>query len=208
MWLRWSGWEAAEPLANGNRNRWVLLSCVTVVAGMTALSFAAVPLYDLFCRVTGYGGTTQQAAKPNNVVVDRMVRIRFDASVNSSLDWQFTPVQREISMKIGESAVAFYRARNMAAETNTGTATFNVTPMKVGKYFTKIDCFCFTEQQLESGKSVDMPVTFYVDPDIVKDSNLDDVKTITLSYTFFAAEQDEPSPKTAAVGGAEGPNVN
>jgi cytochrome c oxidase assembly protein subunit 11 len=206
-WLSFA-WEAADPVVKGNRNRWTLVSCVIVVAGMTALSFAAVPLYDLFCRVTGYGGTTQQAAKTSDIVIDRMVRIRFDASVNSSLDWQFQPVQREISMKIGESAVAFYRAQNLAATTNTGTATFNVTPMKAGKYFTKIDCFCFTEQQLEPGKSVDMPVTFYVDPDIAKDPNLDEVKTITLSYTFFAAEEDEADPKTASVEGAKRPDVN
>lgn len=204
----WSGWEAVEPLVNGNRNRVVLFSCAAVVAGMTAMSYAAVPLYDLFCRVTGYGGTTQQAAEASDVIVDRMVRIRFDASVNSSLDWHFTPVQREISMKIGESAVAFYRARNTAETTNIGTATFNVTPMKVGKYFNKIECFCFTEQQLEPGRSVDMPVTFYVDPEIVNDPNLDDVKTITLSYTFFAAEEDEPSSKTAAAERTEGPKVN
>ncbi len=201
-------WEVADLVVRENRNRWTLVSCVVVIAGMTALSFAAVPLYDLFCRVTGYGGTTQQAAKAKDVVIDRMVRVRFDASVNSSLDWRFQPVQREISMKIGESAVAFYRAQNLAATTNTGTATFNVTPMKVGKYFTKIDCFCFTEQQLEPGKAVDMPVTFYVDPDIAKDPNLDEVKTITLSYTFFAAEEDEAGPKTASVEEAERPNVN
>ncbi len=185
-------------MASANRNRLVLVSCVGIVLGMTALSFAAVPLYDLFCRVTGYGGTTQQAVKSNGEIVDRVVRIRFDASVNSSLDWQFQPVQREISINIGESAVAFYRARNRSATRSLGTATFNVTPMKAGKYFNKIDCFCFTEQTLEPGKSVDMPVTFFVDPDIVKDRNLDDVKTITLSYTFFAVDDDEGGDKTAS----------
>jgi cytochrome c oxidase assembly protein subunit 11 len=185
-------------MASANRNRLVLVSCVGIVLGMTALSFAAVPLYDLFCRVTGYGGTTRQAVKSSGEIVDRVVRIRFDASVNSSLDWQFQPVQREISINIGESAVAFYRARNRSATRSLGTATFNVTPMKAGKYFNKIDCFCFTEQTLEPGKSVDMPVTFFVDPDIVKDRNLDDVKTITLSYTFFAVDDDEGGDKTAS----------
>ena len=182
----------------GKRNRWTLVSCVGIVLGMTALSFAAVPLYDLFCRVTGYGGTTQKVAKSSGEIVDRIVRIRFDASVNSSLDWQFQPVQREISIKIGESAVAFYRARNLSATRSKGTATYNVTPLKAGKYFNKIDCFCFTEQSLEPGKSADMPVTFFVDPAIAKDKNLDDVKTITLSYTFFAADEDESGNKTAA----------
>jgi cytochrome c oxidase assembly protein subunit 11 len=191
-----------------NRNLWTLYSCVGVVVGMTALSFAAVPLYDLFCRVTGFGGTTQQAARTSGEVVDRIVRIRFDASMNSALDWRFQPVQREMSMNIGESAVAFYRAKSHAATATTGTATFNVTPLKAGRYFTKIDCFCFTEQRLEPGQSVDMPVTFFVDPDIVKDPNLDDVKTITLSYTFFPAEEDEAGKKTAAAGDESRPNVN
>lgn len=195
-------------MTNGNHNRWIMFSCVGVVAGMTALSFAAVPLYDLFCRVTGYGGTTQVAAEKNDVILDRMVRIRFDASMNSSLDWRFEPVQREISMKIGESAVAFYRAQNLAATETTGTATFNVTPLKAGKYFTKIDCFCFTEQRLEPGQAVDMPVTFYVDPEIANNPNLDDVTTITLSYTFFLAEKDEADEKTAFVGQSDKPKVN
>jgi cytochrome c oxidase assembly protein subunit 11 len=175
---------------------------------MTALSFAAVPLYDLFCRVTGYGGTTQVAAEASDVIVDRVVRIRFDASMNSSLDWRFQPVQREMSMKIGESAIAFYHAKNLSEAVTTGTATFNVTPLKVGKYFTKIDCFCFTEQQLEPGQAVDMPVTFYVDPEMVKDRNLDDVTTITLSYTFFSAEPDEAAEKTALAGQDRGSTVN
>ena len=191
-----------------NRNRVTLFTCVGVVLGMTAMSFAAVPLYDLFCRVTGYGGTTQQAAINPGEVVDRTIRIRFDASVNSSLDWAFHPVQREIVLKAGESGLAFYRARNLASTANTGTATFNVTPLKAGKYFTKIDCFCFTEQSLEPGKSVDMPVSFFVDPEIAMDRNLDDVTTITLSYTFFAAEEEEKDGKTAAVNAAERPAVN
>ena len=157
---------------------------------MTALSFAAVPLYDLFCRVTGYGGTTQQAAETPGETFDRVVRIRFDASVNSGLQWEFQPVKRELSMRLGESAVAFYRARNLAKMPIVGAAAFNVTPLKVGKYFNKIECFCFTEQKLEPGKSVDMPVTFCVDPEMMKDPNLDDVKLITLSYTFFEVEEE------------------
>ena len=183
--------------ALGSRNRKTLLTCVAVVAGMTGLSFASVPLYDLFCRVTGYAGTTQIATESNGTVVDRIMRIRFDASTNSALPWTFVPVQREISMRIGETAVAFYQAKNNDDETITGTATFNVTPLKVGKYFTKIECFCFTEQQLKPGQSADMPVTFFVDPEIVNDPNLDDVTTITLSYTFFRAEPDEAEAKTA-----------
>ena len=176
-------------------NRRILLSCLGIVAGMTALSFAAVPLYDLFCRVTGYGGTTQQAAETTGEIVDRVIRIRFDASVNSGLQWEFQPVQRELSMRIGDSAVAFYRARNVADTPIVGAAAFNVTPLKVGKYFNKIECFCFTEQKLEPGKSIDMPVTFFVDPEIVNDPNLDDVKLITLSYTFFEVEEETDEKK-------------
>ena len=176
-------------------NRRILLSCLGIVAGMTALSFAAVPLYDLFCRVTGYGGTTQQAAETTGEIVDRVIRIRFDASVNSGLQWEFQPVQRELSMQIGDSAVAFYRARNVADTPIVGAAAFNVTPLKVGKYFNKIECFCFTEQKLEPGKSIDMPVTFFVDPEIVNDPNLDDVKLITLSYTFFEVEEETDEKK-------------
>ena len=176
-------------------NRRILLSCLGIVVGMTALSFAAVPLYDLFCRVTGYGGTTQQAAETTGEIVDRVIRIRFDASVNSGLQWEFQPVQRELSMRIGDSAVAFYRARNVADTPIVGAAAFNVTPLKVGKYFNKIECFCFTEQKLEPGKSIDMPVTFFVDPEIVNDPNLDDVKLITLSYTFFEVEEETDEKK-------------
>ena len=176
-------------------NRRILLSCLGIVAGMTALSFAAVPLYDLFCRVTGYGGTTQQAAETTGEIVDRVIRIRFDSSVNSGLQWEFQPVQRELSTRIGDSAVAFYRARNVADTPIVGAAAFNVTPLKVGKYFNKIECFCFTEQKLEPGKSIDMPVTFFVDPEIVNDPNLDDVKLITLSYTFFEVEEETDEKK-------------
>jgi len=177
-----------------------MFACVTVVAGMVGLSFASVPLYDLFCRVTGYGGTTQVAAEASDTVSARTVRVRFDSSVNSHLGWRFEPLQREMTLRLGETAVAYYRATNLESTVNTGTATFNVTPQKVGLYFSKIECFCFTEQQLDPGQSVDMPVTFYVDPEMDTEPNLDEVKTITLSYTFFRAEQDEPQAKTALVG--------
>ena len=195
-------------MATTSKNRRVLLSCVGLVAGMTALSFAAAPLYDLFCRVTGYGGTTQQAAESTGEIVDRVVRIRFDASVDPSLQWEFQPVQRELSMRVGESAVAFYRARNVAETPIVGTAAFNVTPLKVGKYFNKIECFCFTEQKLEPGKSLDMPVTFFVDPEIVNDPNLNDVKLITLSYTFFEVEEETDQKKAELAAPANRRAVN
>ncbi|MEZ5667430.1 MAG: cytochrome c oxidase assembly protein [Alphaproteobacteria bacterium] len=170
-----------------------------VVVGMAGLSFAAVPLYDLFCRVTGYGGTTQVdrtggAARP---VLDRTITIRFNADVNPALPWSFQPVERTIDLRVGENALAFYRAENLAQTTTTGSATFNVTPDKAGQYFVKLDCFCFTEQTLAPGQVADMGVTFYVDPAIAEDRNLDDVTTITLSYSFFRAAGDGMTQSSA-----------
>ncbi len=185
------------------RNRRMLIATLSVVAGMIGASYAAVPLYNLYCRVTGFGGTTQVATAPSAHVSDRVIKIRFDASVNG-VPWNFQPEQREITLRIGETAVAFYRAENYSKKAVTGTAAFNVTPLKAGLYFDKIDCFCFSEQRLEPWQVADMPVTFYVDPAILDDENLDDVKTITLSYTFF------PVPTVAAktVGGKYGENTN
>jgi cytochrome c oxidase assembly protein subunit 11 len=166
------------------KNRRVALGALTGVAAMVGLSFASVPLYDLFCRVTGFGGTTQVGAG-STAVIDRDVTVRFDASVNKDLPWSFRPKSEPVTMKVGESSLAFYHAANLSDHDTLGTATFNVTPIKAGQYFVKIDCFCFTEQALTPGQSVDMPVTFYVDPAISEDPDLDDVHTITLSYTFF-----------------------
>ncbi|HAT36001.1 MAG TPA: cytochrome c oxidase assembly protein [Rhodospirillaceae bacterium] len=169
------------------KNRRLFLSLALIVAGMVGMSYAAVPLYEIFCRVTGFGGTTQVASAPSGKVIDRVIKIRFDANLNGALPWAFQPVQREIALKVGKTGIAFYRARNDSGGALVGTATFNVTPLKAGQYFNKIDCFCFQEQKLKAGEQVDMPVTFFVDPEIVNDRNLDDVDTITLSYTFFEA---------------------
>ena len=168
-----------------SKNRRILVGLTVIVAAMIGMSYAAVPLYDLFCRVTGFGGTTQVASIPSAKTADRIIKIRFDASLGNSMPWKFQPVQREMSLRVGKTGIAFYRAENQSKQTLVGTATFNVTPLKAGIYFSKIDCFCFTEQRLKSGEKVDMPVTFFVDPEIVMDRNLDDVDTITLSYTFF-----------------------
>lgn len=170
------------------RNRRLAFGAAAMVAAMVGASYAAVPLYDLFCRVTGYGGTTQVAESLPDTVLDRTITVRFNADINPALAWRFDPVQREVRLKVGEQGLAFYEAANLASEPTTGQATFNVTPNKAGEYFVKVDCFCFTEQTLEPGQRVDMPVAFYVDPEIANDPNLDDVKTITLSYTFFQAE--------------------
>jgi cytochrome c oxidase assembly protein subunit 11 len=170
---------------------------VSVVIGMVGLSYASVPLYDLFCRVTGYGGTTQQAEIAPDVILDREMTIEFDANTSREMPWDFKPVEHKITMKVGESGLAFYEAYNPTDRTIKGTATFNVTPQKVGQYFTKIDCFCFTEQVLQPGERVDMPVTFFVDPEIDNDPNAKEVKVITLSYTFFVSDDDDGTEVSA-----------
>lgn len=172
------------------KNSNVMIACVLVVGGMVGLSFAAVPLYNLFCRVTGYAGTTQVATTVPDVISDKTITIRFDASTNVDLPWRFYPEQKELTMRIGETALAFYRAESKTDRPTVGTATFNVTPQKIGQYFVKTDCFCFTEQMLQPRQGADMPVTFYVDPEILNDPNARDVDTITLSYTFFELDKE------------------
>lgn len=165
--------------------RRIVLICVGVVGLMVGMAYAAVPLYDLFCRVTGYGGTTSVAETESAIILDREVMVRFDSNVARGLPWKFEAVSAPVTLKVGETGLAFYRATNMSDKPIVGTATYNVTPQKAGAYFMKIDCFCFTEQLIEPGQSIDMPVTFYVDPEIDDEKYLDDVETFTLSYTFF-----------------------
>ena len=172
-----------NPAASGRNARTALvLTCV--FASMVGLSFAAVPLYRLFCQVTGFGGTTQVAEIAPHAVEETM-KVRFNADRAPELPWTFQPKQVEVEVKLGERAMAYYTARNLSDRPVSGTATFNVTPLKAGKYFSKIACFCFTEQTLAPGEQVDMPVDYFVDPAILDDPNLADVTTITLSYTFF-----------------------
>jgi cytochrome c oxidase assembly protein subunit 11 len=178
------------------RNKFVAFAAVGIVAGMVGMSYAAVPLYKLFCAVTGFGGTTQRADVAPGLILDRDVTVRFNADIGQGLGWKFQPLQRDITLKVGEEAVVYYRATNVSDKPLVGMATFNVTPDKTGQYFNKIACFCFTEQRLEPGQSIDMPVSFFVDPRIAEDRNLDDVANIALSYTFFPA--DKPAPRTTA----------
>ena len=187
--------------AAARRNGATVAALAGIVVVMGGLAYASVPLYRWFCQVTGFGGTTQVATAAPAERHARSVTIRFNADVNSALPWRFQPVERRVRVRLGEERLAFYRASNLGDRPVTGTATFNVTPAKAGPYFAKLDCFCFTEQTLEAGASVDMPVSFYVDPDMAKDRNLDDVTTITLSYTFFAAPgqpEDRDGPRVAA----------
>jgi cytochrome c oxidase assembly protein subunit 11 len=186
------------PAPKRGRHARVVLPLFGVLLAMAGLTYASVPLYRLFCQVTGYGGTTQRAVQAPGAVKGRVFTIRFNADVQPGLPWTFQPVRREVQVKLGEQTLAYFRAHNHGRTAITGTATFNVTPQKVGRYFDKIACFCFTRQRLEPGQTVDMPVTFYVDPEIVKDRNAGDVDTITLSYSFFPARTD--TEKAAAAG--------
>jgi len=186
--------------ANGNGGRKgteakghfaVALVCTVIVAGMVGLSFAAVPLYRLYCQVTGYAGTTQRAEAASDKVLDRTLTVRFDSNVASDLPWIFEPEQRRLEVKIGENTLAFYKATNTSDHAVTGSAVFNVTPESAGMYFNKLQCFCFTEQRLEPGQSVDMAVSFYVDPAFVDDEDTKGLSELTLSYTFYPVEKPE-----------------
>ena len=156
-----------------------------IVLFMLSLSFAAVPLYDIFCRVTGFGGTTQIASTAPGSTGHPDINVRFESSTSSSLNWDFFAKSNVVTIPIGEEKTIFYFAKNLSDKPIVGTATFNVTPAKVGQYFMKIDCFCFVEQLLKPGESMNMPVTFFIDPDIYKDENVKEVNEITLSYTFM-----------------------
>lgn len=152
---------------------------------MTGMAFAAVPLYGLICRATGMGGTPQRAEKGADRVLDQTVTVRFDANISPKLSWRFTPAVREVTLRIGETKLAFYKVTSVATGDTTGTATFNVTPEIAGRYFDKIECFCFKEQSLRPGESAELPVSFYIDPAILDDPDARNVREITLSYTFF-----------------------
>lgn len=181
------------------RKGMTVIALLAILGVMGTLTAYSVELYEIFCRVTGYGGTTQIATGPADRILDRRIKIRFNADTNKKLPWHFSAVQDSVTIRVGEQTLAFYEARSDAAEPVVGTATFNVTPAKAGQYFNKIDCFCFTEQTLDPGQRVDLPVQFFIDPAIVEDRNLDDVHTITLSYTFFRApnRNADNSPRAA-----------
>ena len=157
---------------------------------MLGAAYASVPLYDLFCRVTGFGGTPQTAEAAGTEVLDQTITVRFDASTARDMPWRFEPVETTREVRIGETGLAFYEAHNPTDRPITGSATYNVAPFSAGGYFVKIDCFCFVEQTLEPGETVQMPVTFYVDPDITRDPETENVPEITLSYTFYERDAD------------------
>ena len=187
------------------RNAYVFGGLFALVIAMNGFAYAMVPAYRAFCQQFGFAGTPiVEANGPESDVVlrDRTITVRFNSDIAPDLDWRFKPVQRSIDLNPGETGLAFYEAVNNAERDVSGTATFNVTPLKAAPYFVKIECFCFTEQTLSPGQVAQMPVTFYVDPAIAEDQNLDDVTTITLSYTFFR-DMDAMTEQAAAAGDVE-----
>jgi len=181
------------------RDAMVASICGFVVVLMVGASYAAVPFYNWFCRATGFNGTTQVATSaPSGAPLARKVTVRFDANVAPGLPWKFEPEQNEIEVKIGEVVTVFYSVTNQAARTTAGQAAYNVTPLTVGSYFQKINCFCFTEQTMAPGEKRDMPVVFYVDPALAADSENDGLNTITLSYTFYPVRDPLPKPLAAS----------
>jgi cytochrome c oxidase assembly protein subunit 11 len=198
------------------RDLGVAAACGVFVALMVGAAYAAVPFYTWFCRVTGFAGTTQVATVAPGEVLDRRVTVRFDANVLGGLPWRFEPEQTSVEVKIGEVVTIMYRATNESARETVGQAAYNVTPLTVGSYFQKINCFCFTEQRLKAGETREMPVVFYVDPSIARDTDADTLDTITLSYSFYpvrepekpvsgAAERGTRAADGARAGGATGP---
>lgn len=165
------------------------ISLAALVLGMLGLAYASVPLYRLFCQVTGFGGTPQQALHAPGRIIDRPITIRFNADIDAGLPWEFRPGEPTLTLKPGEERMTYYTARNLANQSTTGHATYNVVPDKAGAYFAKIECFCFKNQSLGANQKVHMPVVFFIDPAIADDPEMADVRTITLSYTFFAAKK-------------------
>jgi cytochrome c oxidase assembly protein subunit 11 len=193
-------------MARQPRHARVVLVSVGTVAAMIGLTYASVPLYRMFCQATGFGGTTQRAEAAPRSVLDKTVSVRFDANTSDKLEWAFHPVQPALKVKFGEQTMAYYEAVNRSGKTLTGSAVFNVTPPQAGAYFNKIQCFCFTEQTLKPGEKIDMPVTFFVDPDMLKDPDAAGIDEITLSYTFYPV--DKPKAVTEAKTVAPGSVAN
>ncbi|MEO0750926.1 MAG: cytochrome c oxidase assembly protein [Pseudomonadota bacterium] len=178
------------------------LKLVSVVVFMGGLAWASVPLYDWFCRVTGFGGTPSTSTVASDEILEQTVKVRFDASMERGMPWEFKPMQREMEIRIGETGLAFYEAYNPTDRPVAGSAAFNVFPYEAGGFFTKIACFCFEEQVLQPGERVQMPVTFYVDPSMVDDRDAKYTHSITLSYTFYEIDLPDDDIEQAALDGA------
>ena len=191
--------KAAVSRRGLGRDAMVAAICGFVVVLMVGASFAAVPFYNWFCRATGFNGTTQVATSaPSAAPLARKITVRFDSNIAGGLPWKFQPEENEVEIRIGEVTTIFYKVTNQSARTTTGQAAYNVAPLTVGSYFEKINCFCFTEQTMAPGETREMPVVFYVDPSIVKDSDNDTLNTVTLSYTFYPVRDPATKPLAAS----------
>ena len=175
---------------SGRKNARLAGWLIAAAVGMVGLAYASSPLYDLFCRTTDFGGTPVVAQQGERPLLDRTVKVRFDSNVDPNLPWRFEPLEREVKVRLGEERLVHYRVTNVSQRPIVGTSVYNVTPEPAGPWFNKLQCFCFTEQLLKPGQSLDMPVVFFVDPEMDKDRRYDNVRTITLSYTFYEAKTE------------------
>lgn len=173
-----------------NKNLSLALNLTALAAGMAMLAYASVPLYRLFCQVTGYGGTTQTSAQAPFTIMDRTITVEFNADIDPNLNWGFAPGEKKHKVRVGEQALTYFVAENRENSPVRGKAVYNVVPHQAGIYFAKVECFCFTEQTLNAKQKVNMPISFYIDPAIMDDPEMKDVKTITLSYTFFEVKNE------------------
>jgi cytochrome c oxidase assembly protein subunit 11 len=188
---------ARKPVS-GRGNIAVLVSCLVFVGCMVGAAYAAVPLYNLYCKVTGYNGTTQQVEQASDVILKDRIRVEFDTNVASDLNWEFKPIENAVEPHIGETVRVNFRVTNRSAREKTGRSVFNVTPMVAGAYFNKLECFCFTDVTLKPGETRDMPVVFFVDPDIVNPPETKGIKVLTLSYTFYSSQKQKPVAAASA----------
>jgi cytochrome c oxidase assembly protein subunit 11 len=183
----------ASAMDRKQKANWIVAACcLAFFGGMIGVTFASAELYTLFCKATGYGGTTQRVEQASDKILDRKITVRFDANVAPGLPWDFKPMQRSIEMKIGETVKISYSAENLFGAPSRGKAIFNVQPELAGSYFNKLECFCFTDTLLKPGQVLEMPVVFFIDPEIVNEPDLKNLDTITLSYTFFPSSDEKP----------------
>ena len=186
-----------DPLQLQQKMRRTVYACTGIVVGMVGLAYASVPLYDLFCKVTGFGGTPVVRASNSSEVADRIISVRFDANVSPGLSWRFSPETPEVKVKLGETTTVYYKVTNTGDKPATGIATYNVQPDLAGTYFSKLECFCFTEQTLKPGETIESAVVFYIDPRLVEDADIKDLSSVTLSYTYFPSKGGKPVAEAA-----------
>ncbi|MET3352146.1 UNVERIFIED_ORG: cytochrome c oxidase assembly protein subunit 11 [Xanthobacter viscosus] len=198
------GTNGQSARRDGRRHVVVASACAAFIAAMVGVTYASVPLYAMFCALTGFGGATRVGAAPSAAPIDREITIRFDANVAPGLPWAFAPVERDLTIKVGATSLAHYTAANRSALETHANATYNVSPPQAGAYFVKLQCFCFDEQTLGANEKLEMPVVFYVDPAIAQDPDLKTLTDITLSYTFFPAKTADKPVARASGTGADG----